>query len=137
MSKREDDFVKEITSKDEDFSRWYVDVIRKADMADYSSIKGCMIIKPYGYELWENIKNGLDKRIKDTGHKNAYFPLFVPESLLKREADHIEGFAPEVAWVTHGGDDELEERIAIRQLRKPLSAMRIPNGSNHGAIFRC
>ena len=114
MSKRDDDFVKEITSKDEDFSRWYVDVIRKADMADYSSIKGCMIIKPYGYELWENIRNSLDKRIKDTGHKNAYFPLFVPESLLKREAEHVEGFAPEVAWVTHGGDDELEERIAIR-----------------------
>ena len=114
MSKRDDDFVKEITSKDEDFSRWYVDVIRKSDLADYSSIKGCMVIKPYGYELWENIRNGLDKRIKATGHKNAYFPLLVPESLLKKEAEHIEGFAPEVAWVTHGGDDELEERMAIR-----------------------
>ena len=114
MSKREDDFVKEITSKDEDFSRWYVDVVRKAELADYSSVKGCMVIKPYGYELWENIKNDLDVRIKATGHKNAYFPLFVPESLLQKEAEHVEGFAPEVAWITHGGDDELEERIAIR-----------------------
>ncbi|MBM3211899.1 proline--tRNA ligase, partial [Candidatus Poribacteria bacterium] len=114
MAKADDNFVKEITSKDEDFSRWYVDVIRKADLADYSSIKGCMVIKPYGYELWENIKNSLDKRIKATGHKNAYFPLFVPESLLKKEAEHIQGFAPEVAWITHGGEEELEERIAIR-----------------------
>ena len=114
MSKRDDDFVKEITSKDEDFSRWYVDVIRKAELADYSSVKGCMIIKPYGYELWENMRNSLDKRIKATGHKNAYFPLLVPESLLKKEAEHVEGFAPEVAWVTHGGDEELEERLAIR-----------------------
>ncbi|MBD3183606.1 proline--tRNA ligase [Candidatus Poribacteria bacterium] len=114
MTKQDDGFVKEITSKEEDFSRWYVDVIRKAELADYSSIKGCMVIKPYGYELWENIKNDLDNKIKDTGHKNAYFPLFVPESLLKKEAEHVEGFAPEVAWITHGGDDELEERIAIR-----------------------
>jgi prolyl-tRNA synthetase len=114
MAKKGEDFVQEITNKDEDFSRWYTDVVRKADLADYSSIKGCMVIKPYGYELWENIKNSLDKMIKATGHKNAYFPLFVPESLLQKEADHIEGFAPEVAWVTHGGDEKLEERIAIR-----------------------
>lgn len=114
MSKRDNNFVKEIASKDEDFSRWYTDVVRKADLADYSSVKGCMVIKPYGYELWENIRNDLDKRIKDTGHKNAYFPMLVPESLLQREAEHIEGFAPEVAWITHGGDDELEERLAIR-----------------------
>ncbi|MGB9594696.1 MAG: proline--tRNA ligase, partial [Candidatus Poribacteria bacterium] len=107
MARQEEDFVKEITDKDEDFSRWYVDVVRKADLADYSSIKGCMVIKPYGYELWENIKNGLDKMIKATGHKNAYFPLFVPESLLKKEAEHVEGFAPEVAWITHGGNEEL------------------------------
>lgn len=108
------DFVKEITPKDEDFSKWYVDVIRRAGLADYSSIKGCMIIKPYGYELWENIKSILDKRIRETGHKNAYFPLFVPESLLRKEAEHVKGFAPEVAWITHGGDEELEERMAIR-----------------------
>lgn len=108
------DFVKEITSKTEDFSQWYIDVIRKTDMADYTSLKGCMVIKPYGFALWENIKDALDRRIKATGHKNAYFPLFVPESLLQKEADHVEGFAPEVAWVTHGGNDELEERLAIR-----------------------
>lgn len=110
----EKEFVKELTSKSEDFSQWYVDVIRKTDMADYSSIKGCMVIKPYGYALWENIRDGLDRRIKATGHQNAYFPLFVPESLLRLEAEHIEGFAPEVAWVTHGGDEKLEERLAIR-----------------------
>ena len=108
------EFVKELTSKTKDFSQWYVDVIRKTDMADYTTLKGCMVIKPYGFALWENIKAALDKRIKQTGHKNAYFPLFVPEGLLKKEADHVEGFAPEVAWVTHGGDEELEERLAIR-----------------------
>ncbi len=107
-------FVKEITPKSEDYSQWYVDVVRKADLADYTTLKGCMVIKPYGYGLWENIRDALDRRIKDTGHQNAYFPLFVPESLLKKEAAHVEGFAPEVAWVTHGGDTELEERLAIR-----------------------
>lgn len=108
------EFVKELTSKSEDFSEWYVDVVRKTDMADYTAIKGCMVIKPYGYALWENIRDALDKRIKATGHKNAYFPLFVPESLLKLEAEHVEGFAPEVAWVTQGGTEPLEERLAIR-----------------------
>ena len=107
-------FVKELTPKSEDFSQWYVDVIRKTDMADYTTLKGCMVIKPYGYALWENIKSALDGRIKATGHQNAYFPLFVPESLLKLEAEHVKGFAPEVAWVTHGGDEPLEERLAIR-----------------------
>lgn len=107
-------FVKEITPKSEDFSQWYVDVVRKADLADYTSMKGCMVIKPYGFGLWENIRDGLDRRFKETGHQNAYFPLLVPESLLAKEADHVEGFAPEVAWVTHGGDEELEERLAIR-----------------------
>lgn len=110
----EKEFVRELTSKSEDFSQWYVDVIRKTDMADYSTIKGCMVIKPYGYSLWENIRDALDLRIKATGHQNAYFPLFVPESLLQLEAEHVEGFAPEVAWVTHGGNEKLEERLAIR-----------------------
>jgi prolyl-tRNA synthetase len=110
----EKEFVKELTSKSEDFSQWYVDVIRKTDMADYTTIKGCMVIKPYGYALWENIRDALDRRIKATGHQNAYFPLFVPESLLRLEAEHVEGFAPEVAWVTHGGNEPLEERLAIR-----------------------
>ncbi len=107
-------FVKEITPKSEDFSQWYVDVVRKADLADYTSLKGCMVIKPYGYGLWENIRDGLDRRFKETGHQNAYFPMLVPESLLNKEAEHVEGFAPEVAWVTHGGDELLEERLAIR-----------------------
>jgi len=105
---------KEITSKSEDFSQWYIDVVRKADLADYTTLKGCMVIKPYGFGLWENIRDGLDYRFKETGHQNAYFPLFVPESLLAKEAEHVEGFAPEVAWVTHGGNEKLEERLAIR-----------------------
>ena len=84
---------KELTSRSENYAQWYNDLVLKADMAENSAVRGCMVIKPYGYELWENIKNSLDKRIKDTGHKNAYFPLFVPESLLKKEAEHIQGFA--------------------------------------------
>lgn len=108
------EFVKEIASKEKNFSQWYVDVVRKAELADYTTIKGCMVIRPYGYGLWENMQAGLDRRIKETGHKNAYFPLFIPESLLKKEAEHVEGFAPEVAWVTHGGSQKLEERLAIR-----------------------
>ncbi|GAB4317146.1 MAG: proline--tRNA ligase [Candidatus Sumerlaeia bacterium] len=111
---RDKEFVRELTNKSEDFSQWYVDVVRKAGLADYTTIKGCMVIKPYGFALWENMKAALDRRIKDTGHENAYFPLFVPESLLNKEAEHVEGFAPEVAWVTHGGKEPLEERLAIR-----------------------
>jgi len=108
------EFVKKIASKEKNFSQWYVDVVRKAELADYTTIKGCMVIRPYGYGLWENMQAGLDRRIKETGHKNAYFPLFIPESLLKKEAEHVEGFAPEVAWVTHGGNQKLEERLAVR-----------------------
>jgi len=108
------EFVKEITSKEKDFSQWYVDVVRKAELADYTTIKGCMVIRPYGYGLWENMQKGLDRRIKETGHKNAYFPLFIPEGLLKKEAEHVKGFAPEVAWVTYGGGQKLEERLAVR-----------------------
>lgn len=108
------EFVKEITSKEKDFSQWYVDVVRKAELADYTTIKGCMVIRPYGYGLWENMQAGLDRRIKETGHKNAYFPLFIPEGLLKKEAEHVKGFAPELAWVTYGGSQKLEERLAIR-----------------------
>ncbi len=110
----DDSFVTEITPKSKDFSRWYTDVVRRAELADYTPVKGCMVIRPYGYALWENARDLLDARIKATGHQNAYFPLLIPESLLKKEAEHVEGFAPEVAWVTHGGDDELEERLAIR-----------------------
>jgi len=106
--------VKNITAKSEDFSRWYTEVIRKTELADYAPIKGMMIIRPYGYAVWENIQKLMDKRIKETGHENAYFPMFIPESLLEKEAEHLEGFSPEVAWVTHGGNDELEERLAVR-----------------------
>lgn len=107
-------FVTEITPQGENFSQWYIDTILKTQMADYSCVRGCMNIRPYGFALWENIKEGLDKRFKDTGHENAYFPMFVPESFLQKEAEHIEGFAPEVPWVTHVGDEKLTERLAIR-----------------------
>jgi prolyl-tRNA synthetase len=107
-------FVKEITPQSEDFSRWYLDVVRKAELADYSPVKGFMVIRPYGYAIWELIQQELDRRIKDTGHVNAYFPLLIPESLLLREAEHVEGFAPQVAWVTKGGTEDLEERLIIR-----------------------
>jgi len=106
--------VTEITPQSEDFSRWYLDVVRRAELADYTPVKGCMAIRPYGYAIWELIQQGLDKRIKATGHVNAYFPLFIPEKLLMREAEHVEGFAPQVAWVTKGGDEDLEEPLAIR-----------------------
>src|SRR6476469_4057791 len=107
-------FVKEITPQTEDFSRWYLDVVRKAELADYSPVKGFMVIRPYGYAIWERIQQELDTRIKATGHVNAYFPLLIPESLLMREAEHVEGFAPQVAWVTKGGTEELEEKLIIR-----------------------
>jgi prolyl-tRNA synthetase len=103
-----------ITPRSEDFGRWYTDVVRRAELADYSPVKGCMVIRPHGYAMWELIQRDLDARFKATGHVNAYFPLFVPESLLMREAEHVEGFAPQVAWVTQGGTEKLEERLAIR-----------------------
>ena len=103
-----------ITPQSQDFGRWYIDVVRRAELADYSPVKGCMVIRPYGYAIWELMQQGLDKRFKATGHVNAYFPMFIPESLFMKEAEHVEGFAPEVAWVTHGGKEELEERLVIR-----------------------
>lgn len=112
MSEKE--FVKELTKMEEDFSKWYTDIVIKADLVDYSPVRGCMVIKPYGYAIWENIQKEFDKIIKKTGHKNCYFPLLIPESLLKKEAEHVEGFAPEVAWITEGGNEKLEERLAIR-----------------------
>src|SRR5438067_3268019 len=107
-------FVTEITPRSQDFSRWYLDVVRRAELADYSPVKGCMVIRPYGFAMWEQIQQALDSRIKAAGHVNAYFPLFIPESLLTKEAEHVEGFAPQVAYVTHGGGEELEERLVIR-----------------------
>ena len=106
--------VTEITPQSQDFSRWYLDVVRRAELADYTEVKGCMAIRPYGYAIWELIQQALDRRFKATGHVNAYFPLFIPESLLAKEKDHVEGFAPQVAWVTHGGDEKLEERLFVR-----------------------
>jgi prolyl-tRNA synthetase len=108
------DLPTEITPQSHDFGRWYIDVVRRAELADYSPVKGCMVIRPYGYAIWELMQQGLDKRFKATGHVNAYFPLLIPEGLLTREADHVEGFAPQVAWVTQGGTDVLDERLFIR-----------------------
>jgi len=105
---------KQITPKAKDYSQWYLDVVLKADMADYGPVRGCMIIKPYGYAVWEHMQRDMDRRIKETGHVNAYFPLFIPKSLLEREKEHVEGFSPECAWVTIGGGAELEEPIAVR-----------------------
>ena len=114
MAPKQKAFVTEITPQSEDFSRWYTDVIRRAELADYSPVKGSMVIRPYGYAIWELMQAGLDRRFKETGHVNAYFPLFIPESLLRKEAAHVEGFAPEVAWVTRGGDETLEEPLVVR-----------------------
>ncbi|MEO5617913.1 MAG: proline--tRNA ligase [Candidatus Eisenbacteria bacterium] len=116
MSKSEErkQFVEDLTDQSDDFSRWYNEVVRKAQLADYTPVRGSMVIRPYGFALWENMQRLLDDRIKATGHENAYFPLLIPESLLALEAEHVEGFAPQVAWVTHGGNDKLEERYAIR-----------------------
>jgi len=108
------DLPTEITPQSQDFGRWYIDVVRRAELADYSPVKGCMVIRPYGYAIWELMQQGLDRRFKATGHVNAYFPLFIPESLLMKETEHVEGFAPQVAWVTQGGTEVLEERLVVR-----------------------
>ncbi|MGN7356049.1 proline--tRNA ligase [Paenibacillus sp. SAF-054] len=107
-------FVTEITPQGEDFSRWYIDVIKKADLMDYSPVRGCIVFRPDGYEIWEHIQHELDRRFKETGHRNAYFPLFIPESFFQKEKEHVEGFNPELPWVTEAGGDKLEERLAIR-----------------------
>lgn len=112
--------VEAITSMDVDFAQWYTDIIKKADLVDYSSVRGCMIIRPYGYAIWENIQKNLDARFKETGHENVYMPMFIPESLLLKEKEHVEGFAPEVAWVTHGGDEKLTERLCVRPTSETL-----------------
>ncbi len=117
---KEKKLVESITSMQEDFAQWYTDVVKKAQLMDYSSVKGCMVFKPAGYALWENIQSELDKRFKATGVENVYMPMFIPESLLQREKDHVEGFAPEVAWVTHGGLNELTERMCVRPTSETL-----------------
>ncbi|MFO7637239.1 MAG: proline--tRNA ligase [Clostridia bacterium] len=113
-------FVEEITPMDQDFAQWYTDIIKKADLVDYSSVRGCMVIRPYGYAIWENIQKSLDGMFKETGHENVYMPMFIPESLLQKEKDHVAGFAPEVAWVTHGGSEKLAERLCVRPTSETL-----------------
>ncbi len=110
----EDRYVEDIIDQDDNFSQWYNQVVRKAELADYAPVRGCMIIRPYGYAVWENIQRLMDARFKETGVLNAYFPLLIPRSFIEKEAEHIEGFAPELAWVTRGGNEELEEPLAIR-----------------------
>ncbi|SDW15274.1 prolyl-tRNA synthetase [Paenibacillus sp. PDC88] len=107
-------FVTEITPQSEDFSRWYIDTIKKADLMDYSPVRGCIVFKPDGYEIWEHIQEEMDRRFKETGHRNAYFPMFIPESFFQKEKEHVEGFNPELPWVTEAGGEKLEERLAIR-----------------------
>ena len=111
---KKQEFVTHITPRDEDFSQWYTDVILKTELCDYAPVRGCMIVRPYGYAIWERIQAEMDKRFKETGHQNVYFPMLIPESLLLKEAEHVEGFAPEVAWVTQGGTEKLQERLAVR-----------------------
>ena len=112
--------VEAITSRDEDFAKWYTDIVKKAELVDYSGVKGCMVIRPYGYAIWENIQADLDRRFKETGHENVYMPMFIPESLLQKEKDHVEGFAPECAWVTIGGSEKLNERLCVRPTSETL-----------------
>ena len=113
-----------ITPRSEDFSQWYTDVILKTDLVDYAPVRGCMVIKPYGYALWERMQAELDKRFKATGHQNVAMPMLIPESLLLKEAEHVEGFAPEVAWVTQGGNEVLPERLAIRPTSETLDVYK-------------
>ncbi len=112
--------VEQITSRDADFAQWYTDIVKKAELMDYSAVKGFMVIKPAGYAIWENIQKELDRRFKETGVENVYMPLLIPESLLQKEKDHVEGFAPEVAWVTYGGGAELPERYCVRPTSETL-----------------
>ena len=117
---KEKKMVEAITSMDVDFAQWYTDVVKKAELCDYASVKGCMVIKPAGYAIWENIQHELDRRFKEVGVQNVYMPMFIPEGLLQKEKDHVEGFAPEVAWVTHGGTNELQERLCVRPTSETL-----------------
>jgi len=117
---KEKKLVEAITAMEDDFAQWYTDVVKKAELIAYSSVKGCMIIKPAGYAIWENIQKSLDAKFKETGVENLYMPMFIPESLLEKEKDHVEGFAPEVAWVTYGGLNQLQERLCVRPTSETL-----------------
>ena len=127
---KEKKLVQAITSMDEDFAQWYTDVVKKAELCGYTSVKGCMAIKPAGYAIWENIQHELDRRFKETGVENVYMPIFIPESLLDKEKDHVEGFAPEVAWVTHGGLD-------LRFLPERDPVPQRPSEGIQSVVFRC
>ena len=133
---KEKKLVQAITSMDEDFAQWYTDVVKKAELCGYTSVKGCMAIKPAGYAIWENIQHELDRRFKETGVENVYMPIFIPESLLDKEKDHVEGFAPEVAWVTHGGLDPLQERLCVRPTSESIQSVVLccPLGENNPSI---
>ena len=120
MAKDNKKAVSEITAMDVDFAQWYTDVVKKAELVDYSGVKGCMIIRPYGYAIWENIQSDLDRRFKELGHENVYMPMFIPESLLQKEKDHVNGFAPECAIVTIGGQNTLSERLIVRPTSETL-----------------
>jgi len=123
-------FVKEITPQSEDFSRWYIDVISKAELMSYSPVRGCVVLRPDGYEIWENIQRELDRMFKETGHRNAYFPLFIPESFFQKEKEHVEGFNPELPWVTEAGGEKLEERLAIRPTSETMIGHMYANWIN-------
>ena len=114
--------VEAITPMEEDFAQWYTDIVKKAELMDYTSVRGCMVIEPYGYAIWENIHDILDRRFKELGHQNVSMPLFIPESLLQKEKDHVEGFAPEVAWVTQGGNEPLRSPNIGNAVLRPLRA---------------
>ena len=125
MTDQKSRFVAAITPQSQDFPGWYNDVVLKTEMADYSPVRGCMVIRPYGYAMWESLRDELDRHIKRTGHENVYFPLFVPRSLLEKEAQHVEGFNPQVAWVTHAGGEELSEWLAIRPTSEAIIAEKV------------
>ena len=117
---KEKKLVEAITARSEDFAQWYTDVVKKAELIEYSPVRGCCILRPAGYAIWENIMHDLDARFKATGVENVYLPMFIPESLLQKEKDHVEGFAPEVAWVTMGGNEQLQERLCVRPTSETL-----------------
>ena len=118
-------FVEELIDQDDDFDRWYVDVVKRAELADDAPVRGCKVVRPYGFALWENFQTALDRRFKATGVQNAYFPMLIPQHMMERESEHVEGFAPEVAWVTRGGKSELEEPLAIRPTSEAIICSKL------------